>query len=206
MKLPQANEVVGRYLSMLEEYPEMDQEVSQWLLAEYKVGEDKEEKEVKAIRSLLWEESERIDLPMPVQFFLKGIEQGFENLLKEEEDEEIELEIVEEISGGKDSIAQLVGVGKEISSKALKARGLKAISEQYVSSKREYSREHIVGAIKEQETSVPVWLRELVQNARNALRRLYLGIKEKLGKIKIRSYIKGGKWIVSVYDEVGMEL
>ncbi len=61
--------------------------------------------------------------------------------------------------------------------------------------------EEIIKTIKSQDATSYIWIRELIQNSRDAI--LKAGEDP---KIKIDSYITGNNWVVSCHDPVGMNL
>jgi hypothetical protein len=62
--------------------------------------------------------------------------------------------------------------------------------------------EEIIKTIKSQDATSYIWVRELVQNSRDAI----IGGGEGDKGIKLDSYTTGDNWIVSCYDPVGMDL
>ncbi|MBF0253492.1 MAG: hypothetical protein HQL29_06735, partial [Candidatus Omnitrophica bacterium] len=106
------------------------------------------------------------------------------------------------LDGTGKSLSELVGVAEGISNEDLNERGLEAVIEKFKKDNPEITHIPVISTIVEQGVTEPVWIRELVQNSRDALNRNQSTEKD----INIRSFLTENDWIVSVKDTAGMDL
>ncbi|MCK5219833.1 hypothetical protein KAR10_09925, partial [bacterium] len=203
-----ANEIANRYLDIWETDNYSDLATALGVQLMRKIEVKGEAGPVRGVRFLVRPREIWKDLPHALEFALGVLQEGTENALKEEASGEISWEPRVVLSGQGDSLAKMIYLTKKFSGEEIKQKGLEFIKQKYsrLPSETEYSTKDITGAVNNQDKASAVWIRELVQNSRNALRRLLGGLGKASGKIEIRSYINRGKWIFSVFDPVGMPL
>jgi hypothetical protein len=197
--IPDADLIVARYLEAIAADDngagEFVQSLRDSLLKAWPVGETK----YTGIELLAPERrAEWKELPSLMQFYLTVLTEGFDQVLKKEDESPAPRKLLKTLVGRPgDSLAKLVRVGKRIN---LKEKGFDEVLRQYEQETGRIRSADIIGAVTGQEGVLPVWIRELVQNARdivkNTVRR----------HIRIRSYLNNNRWIVSVRDEGGMSL
>jgi hypothetical protein len=223
LQVNQPNASAARYLEIASLWPDMEQVMREHILAS--IPDPLGPFQVTCPLSLLRQpasDSNNLEhrpefksLPAMTQFFLIILGGGYEDFLKEEA-ERVPTMIPRHVFQAQGSLAKLIAVGKTLTEAKLRAGGLSRLEKVYptIPEKASLDVSDVTGAVNNQETTAPIWPRELIQNARNILRRMRRldshgrNVEPAMAHaaIHIRSYTHTGRWIVSVSDPIGMTL
>jgi hypothetical protein len=196
-----ANQPAAHFLDLAEHSLEQARHIRLLLLRTWQVpGQAEPITGLEAIDRIVDEK-----LPADLRFVAQLLRGDLEQMLPQKEPEEIPRDsgnppVV--LDGGGESLAKLVDVASRYTNDEIKTQGLKLIKDGYEHAgvATHYDATEMNKAFNNQVRGV--WIRELVQNSRNAWRRL-LGTLSGV-KIEIESYRWNNRWYVSVKDKVGM--
>ncbi len=150
------------------------------------------------------------DLPAAAQVYLQMLREGADSLLRREADDAPRgpaARSVDDVG----SLGRLIAAARRVSDGELDAGGLDAFARAVgaLGPGEAADLASVRGVVVNQGLSAPVWIRELVQNARDAAREARReGRPVALPDIRLRSFLSedGSRWLVSVRDGVGMKL
>jgi hypothetical protein len=210
----QPHPMAERYLDILEVAPDMGKEMREILLTPVSHQEGKP-----AVEPLVFvgkPKEERAGFPFLAQFYLSLLAEGFDDLLKWEPEGAPEGEPDEElIPKSAETLGRLVGSARTMTVEELQTGGLKTLISSYNATEpADYiAPNRLAGAVGNQGKNAP-FPRELIQNARDALREARRkGEEIKNAAIRVRSYFaqedkerERWRWIISVQDDFGMLL
>ena len=156
-------------------------------------------------------EDGRKGLPPLTALFLQMLADGPESLLRRESENAPTAAPSFILDGKGESMSRLIAAARATPEEAMDAAGVAGFSRVFAglapTDRADLS--SITGVVKNQGLSAPVWIRELVQNARDALREAKRAGRSVAPELALRSYLSedGARWIVSVRDGgIGMKL
>jgi hypothetical protein len=210
----QAGPILRRYMDLLEMDPELEETLREKLFTPQTMpGVDYPMEPI----VFLWRSpSEQPPLPLEVEFFLSLLSKEFEDILKWETERAptFPTDIVINPLSDDRSLSRFLGAARKTSTEELDGPdGFSKLKDTYdeLSPQDHAAPSEIVGPANNQGLAEPLWLRELVQNARDAVREARrTGALLQDPAIRMGSYLnregERPRLVVSVKDGLGMFL
>jgi hypothetical protein len=157
------------------------------------------------------DEAEWSGFPITTQVFLRLLRDGADSLLRREADSPAPAgSPAAQLATRGASIGRLIAAARSATAAELDEGGLSSFAQAHEALEPQAAADlaSIQGVARGQGISAPVWIRELVQNARDAVREGLRHGRAVAAKVDIRSYLSedGARWTVSVRDGLGMPL
>ena len=205
-KLEKAPTIVKHYLDIIEAAPEILSDLREAILEPVLLNGVRTEPlaylnayDPKAVATL----------PLVTQLYLQMLKNGPESLLRREADNAPKGTAVFALEKNQ-SLSRIIAAASTISEAELDRGGLEEFARALdgLAPDERADLSAVQGIVRSQGLTLPVWIRELVQNARDAVREARRQGRRVPLEVKLRSFLSkdGSRWIVSVGDGVGMKL
>ncbi|MBI5247274.1 MAG: hypothetical protein HY923_08835 [Elusimicrobia bacterium] len=202
-----ADAALGHLLDIFAVAPELVEDIGRAVLP---TALSAEGARYEPIAYLLAGETYRKRLPPLTSLFLQMLAEGPESLLRRESENAPAAAPDFVLEGRGESMSRLIAASRRSTEELLDAGGAAAFARVYegLADNDRADLSPVTGVVKNQGLSAPVWIRELVQNARDAAREAKRAGRPVPQELALRSYLSedGSRWIVSVGDKVGMKL
>ena len=200
--------VVGHYLDLVEAVPELLDDIRRALLAPLPLGDGSRVEPLGYLNDYNQERTR--GLPPATQLYLQMLKNGAESLLRREKDDAPQGPPSFALDAREESLSRLIAAAQRAPAAELDGEGLAAFARRFetLAEGERSDLSSVRGVVRSQGISAPVWIRELIQNARDAIRETRRTGRAVEPKIVLRSFLSedGARWIVSVRDGVGMKL
>lgn len=199
--------VAGHYLDLLEAVPELLGDVREAMLPPILTTDGSYGERLAYLN--VTDAGILRSLPPAIQLFRQILKDGAESLLRREKDDAPTGPYFPLPMQGQ-SLSRLIAAARKASASELDELGLPGFERTFsgLAENEAADLSSVRGVVRSQGISAPVWIRELIQNARDALREARRLGRPVEPRIALRSFLSedGSRWIVSVRDGVGMKL
>ncbi|MBI4387093.1 MAG: hypothetical protein HY551_06900 [Elusimicrobia bacterium] len=200
--------VVGHYIDMIGAVPELLDDLREAVLEPISLVDGAR---VEPVGYLYRYDPRRAQgLPPATQLYLQMLKNGPESLLRRESEGAPQGPPAFVLDGRGESLSRLIAAARKLSEEQIDRAGLEGFARVFhaLSPRERADLSSIRGVVMNQGLSAPVWVRELVQNARDAVREARRAGRDAAATVRLRSFLSqdGSRWIVSVRDGAGMRL